>query len=75
MQDVDPIMQQAQLERKYSDDGWSNDRHFKKVGSIPSVFLSNPRYADLMSDDKALFKKAAQRFFRENPEFKTSRNI
>ena len=43
----------------------------RKVGSIPSVFLMEPKYKDIIDGDQKSMQKAVKRFFSDHPEFRT----
>lgn len=70
VQDIEPFLQLAFDERKHGDRGWTKGRKMRKVGSIPLVYAADPRYIGLLSDDRAVFKEAANRFFKDHPEFR-----
>jgi len=69
IQDTDPVAKQCKENRLENWNGWSDGRTLKKVGGIPSIFLQDYKYKDIMSDDKPAFKKAVKRFFTDHPEF------
>lgn len=44
-QDIDPTKREAELIRKYSDNGWTQDRMQRHVGRIPHIeFLKHPEW-------------------------------
>ena len=71
IQDTDPVGQEAKDVRTYSDNGFSDKRTMRKVGSIPSVFLMQEKYKDIVDGDQKSMKKAVKRFFSDHPEFRT----
>ena len=73
-QNVDHVAESAKADRLDNWNGWSNGKTMRKLGTIPSVFLSDERFKDLNSDDQKVFDKAARKFFREYPEFRTCNN-
>ena len=42
IQDTDPVGRETKGFRTYGDNGFSDERTMRKVGSIPSVFLMEP---------------------------------
>jgi len=73
-QKLDSVGDQVKLERQYGDNGFSDERTMRKIGSIPSIFAMQPKYRDLIDGDQKAFKKAARRFFDDHPEFRVSSN-
>jgi len=71
VQDVTDVGEQVKDERRYSDNGFTDQRMMRKVGSIPSIFLNNPKYKDIVDGDQHAFAKASRRFFEDHPEFRT----
>lgn len=35
MQDVDPVMEEVQAIKMFSDNGWTKERNFRQIGHIP----------------------------------------
>ena len=73
-QDIDPVRKASRDDRTDNWNGFSHDRLMRKLGRIPSVFLYDPNWQDLNSNDRKTFEKAARRFFAEHPEFRTCNN-
>ena len=71
IQDTDPVGREAKDVRTYSDNGFSDKRLMRKVGSIPSVFLMQEKYKDIVDGDQKSMQKAVKRFFSDHPEFRT----
>ena len=71
IQDTDPVGQETKGFRTYGDNGFSDERTMRKVGSIPSVFLMEPKYKDIIDGDQKSMQKAVKRFFSDHPEFRT----
>jgi len=71
IQDTDPVGEETKDVRTYSDNGFSDKRLMRKVGSIPSVFLMEPKYKDIVDGDQKSMRKAVKRFFSDHPEFRT----
>jgi len=71
IQDTDPTAQLADFERKTGANGWTDGRRMRKRGTIPSVFLMQDKYRDIMDGDQKAMEKAVNRFFFDHPEFKT----
>ena len=54
VQDVGGIIQQAELLRNYSDNGFTSDRNMRHIATIPAgEFVNHPEWA---YDEKALIK-------------------
>ena len=70
IQRLDDAGNEVKAERVVTDNGFTDQRSMRKVGSIPSVFLMQPKYKDILSDDPKAFKKAVKRFFTDHPEFR-----
>ena len=70
IQRLDDTGEEVKAERVVTDNGFTEQRSMRKVGSIPSIFLMQPKYKDILSDDKKAFKKAVKRFFTDHPEFR-----
>ena len=70
IQRLDDAGNEVKAERVSTDNGFTDQRSMRKVGSIPSVFLMQPKYKDILSDDPKAFKKAVKRFFTDHPEFR-----
>ena len=71
IQDTDQVGQEAKDVRTYSDNGFSDERSLRKIGSIPSVFLMQEKYKDIADGDQKSMKKAVKRFFSDHTEFRT----
>ena len=71
IQKLDDVGNEVKEHRKYSDNGFSDQRTMRKLGSIPSIFLQRPEYKDIMDGDQKSMAKAARRFFEDHPEFRT----
>ena len=71
IQKLDDVGKQVKDERTYSDNGFTDQRTMRKLGSIPSIFLQKPEYKDVLDGDQQAMTKAARRFFEDHPEFRT----
>ena len=71
IQDTDPVGRETKGFRTYGDNGFSDGRTMRKIGSIPSVFLMQEKYKDIIDGDQKSMKKAVKRFFSDHPEFRT----
>ena len=56
IQDTDPVGQEAKGFRSYGDNGFSDKRLMRKLGSIPSIFLMEPKYKDIVDGDQKTMK-------------------
>ena len=72
IQKLDDVGKQVKDERTYGDNGFTDERTMRKLGSIPSIFLQKPEYKDVLDGDQQAMAKAARRFFEDHPEFRTS---
>ena len=71
IQKLDDVGEQTKDERTYGDNGFTDGRTMRKLGSIPSIFLQKPEYKDVIDGDQQAMAKAARRFFEDHPEFRT----
>jgi|TARA_B110000438_G_scaffold303377_1_gene364578 hypothetical protein len=71
IQKLDDVGEQVKDERTYGDNGFTDQRTMRKLGSIPSIFLHKPEYKDIIDGDQKAMSKAARRFFEDHPEFRT----
>lgn len=74
IQKLDDAGNEAKLERRYGDNGFTDGRTMRKLGSIPSIFLGKPEYKDIVDGDQKAMAKATKRFFTDHPEFRTCNN-
>lgn len=71
IQNVDPVAEASKQERLYGDNGFTDMRYMRKVGSIPNVFVLQDKYKDIIDGDQKAMEKAVARFFADHPEFKS----
>jgi len=71
IQKLDDVGEQTKDERTYGDNGFTDQRTLRKLGSIPSIFLHKPEYKDVLDGDQQSMAKAARRFFEDHPEYRT----
>ena len=49
---IQPIQEDAQIIKEHTDNGWTDERNFRQIASIPSlVFMQHPEF---LHDDIAL---------------------
>jgi len=74
IQRLDDTGLQVKLERLNTDNGFTDGRTMRKVGSIPSIFLMRPEYKDIIDGDQKAMQKALKRFFQDHPEYRVCNN-
>ena len=74
IQRLDDTGLQVKLERINTDNGFTDGRTMRKVGSIPSIFLMRPEYKDIVDGDQKAMQKALKRFFLDHPENRVCKN-
>lgn len=72
VQKLDDVGEEVKDQRTYGDNGFTDERTMRKLGSIPSIFLQKPEYKDVLVGDQQSMAKAARRFFEDHPEFRIS---
>lgn len=63
----DLIKENLEAQRDGSN-GWTDDRHFRRVGKIPYELYVDPDFQALTTPEKQLFLKW---FLNKNPQFRT----